>query len=60
MDDTTLPTAPNGKGRILLIACGALAREILALNEGKRLGPPSPALFACKLSPHARQNSERR
>ncbi|HCP80571.1 MAG TPA: hypothetical protein DIT67_02910 [Octadecabacter sp.] len=32
MDDTTRPTTPNGKGRILLIACGALAREILALN----------------------------
>lgn len=33
MDDTTLSTAPDGEGRILLIACGALAREILALNE---------------------------
>ena len=33
MDTTTLPTASNHKDRILLIACGALAREILALNE---------------------------
>lgn len=33
-DDSTLTTegmAPIGKGRVLLIACGALAREILAL-----------------------------
>jgi hypothetical protein len=34
MDDTTLTTdglAPKGQGRILLLACGALAREILDL-----------------------------
>lgn len=33
-DDATLTTeglAPSGEGRVLLIACGALAREILAL-----------------------------
>ncbi|MBC7157233.1 MAG: DUF1638 domain-containing protein [Rhodobacteraceae bacterium] len=33
-DDTTLTRAglaPEGRGRVLLIACGALAREILAL-----------------------------
>ena len=28
-------------GRVLLIACGALAREILALREAKRLGDAS-------------------
>lgn len=35
-DDATLTEtglAPSGQGRILLIACGALAREILALRE---------------------------
>ena len=35
LDDTTLTDeglAPSGKGRLLLIACGALAREILALK----------------------------
>lgn len=35
MDDATLTTnglAPRGDGRILLIACGALAREIIALK----------------------------
>jgi hypothetical protein len=26
--------APNGHGRVLLIACGALAREIIALRKG--------------------------
>ncbi len=34
-DDTTLTEqglAPQGRGRVLLIACGALAREILALK----------------------------
>ena len=34
--DTTLTTqglAPDGTGRVLLIACGALAREILALKD---------------------------
>lgn len=34
MDDATLTTtglAPQGKGRVLLLACGALAREILDL-----------------------------
>ncbi len=34
MDDATLTTdglAPKGQGRILLLACGALAREILDL-----------------------------
>ena len=35
LDDTTLTDeglAPSGTGRLLLIACGALAREILALK----------------------------
>ena len=34
MDDalTGLGLAPDGRGRVLLIACGALAREILALK----------------------------
>ncbi|NNK77581.1 MAG: DUF1638 domain-containing protein [Litoreibacter sp.] len=35
-DDTKLTTegtAPDGKGRLLLIACGALAREILDLKK---------------------------
>ncbi|EBA07330.1 DUF1638 domain-containing protein [Sagittula stellata] len=35
-DDSTLTTdgmRPSGKGRVLLIACGALAREILALKR---------------------------
>ena len=35
LDDTMLTDeglAPSGKGRLLLIACGALAREILALK----------------------------
>jgi hypothetical protein len=35
-DDTTLTAeglAPSGAGRVLLIACGALAREILALRS---------------------------
>jgi hypothetical protein len=27
--------APNGRGRVLLIACGALAREIIALRKGQ-------------------------
>ncbi|MDP5085874.1 MAG: DUF1638 domain-containing protein [Yoonia sp.] len=29
--------APSGKGRVLLIACGALAREILAIKEANSL-----------------------
>lgn len=29
--------APSGKGQILLIACGALAREILAIKSANRL-----------------------
>ncbi len=33
MDDVTNP--PAAKDRILLIACGALAREILALKGGE-------------------------
>ncbi|MEJ6401906.1 DUF1638 domain-containing protein [Yoonia sp. 2307UL14-13] len=36
MDDQTLTTkglAPHGQGHVLLIACGALAREILALKN---------------------------
>ncbi len=36
MDDTTLTTAglpPRGGGRILLLACGALAREIIDLRK---------------------------
>ncbi len=36
LDDALLTAeglAPEGRGRILLIACGALAREILALRE---------------------------
>ena len=38
--DSTLTTdglAPAGKGRVLLIACGALAREILAIKQGSGL-----------------------
>ena len=37
LDDTALTRdglAPQGHGRILLLACGALAREILALTRG--------------------------
>lgn len=37
MDDVTLTEkglAPDGTGRILILGCGALAREILALTEG--------------------------
>ena len=37
MDDATLTEqglAPEGSGRILILGCGALAREILALTEG--------------------------
>ncbi len=37
--DATLTTkglAPSGQGRVLLIACGALAREILALKAANR------------------------
>jgi hypothetical protein len=36
-DDATLTEAglrPRGEGRVLLLACGALAREILALTRG--------------------------
>lgn len=39
MDDLTLTQdglAPKGAGRVLLLACGALAREILALIEANR------------------------
>ena len=38
MDDTTLTETglpPRGTGRVLIIACGALAREILALMRGQ-------------------------
>jgi len=38
--DATLTTegiAPKGEGRVLLIACGALAREILAIKAGNGL-----------------------
>ena len=37
MDDVTLTEeglAPSGQGRILILGCGALAREILALTRG--------------------------
>ncbi len=37
MDDVTLTEeglAPRGQGRILILGCGALAREILALTRG--------------------------
>ncbi len=40
MDDATLTCdglAPDGGGRILLIACGALAREILAIKSANGL-----------------------
>ncbi len=40
MDDATLTRdglAPDGGGRILLIACGALAREILAIKSANGL-----------------------
>jgi len=39
--DATLTTkglAPKGNGRVLLIACGALAREIIAIKEANGLG----------------------
>ncbi len=39
--DATLTTdglPPEGDGRVLLIACGALAREILAIKQGCGLG----------------------
>jgi len=35
-DDTTLTKTgltPDGRGKVLLIACGALAREIIALRD---------------------------
>ncbi len=38
--DATLTTeglAPTGKGQILLLACGALAREILAIKAANGL-----------------------
>ena len=38
--DATLTTegfAPKGKGRVLLIACGALAREIIAIKDANGL-----------------------
>ncbi len=40
LDDTTLTETgldPAGKGRVLMIACGALAREILAVKEANGL-----------------------
>lgn len=39
--DATLTTegaAPTGNGRVLLIACGALAREIIAIKQANGLG----------------------
>ncbi len=48
-DDTQLTEAglaPARTGRILLIACGALAREILALKSRQWLGSHRPDLSA--------------
>jgi hypothetical protein len=54
-DDATLTgegLAPSGQGRLLLIACGALAREILALKRLNRWGHMDLACLPAILHNH--------
>ena len=43
-------------GRILLIACGALAREILNLKKANGLGSYGSDLFTCQAAPLPRKD----
>ena len=45
-----LAAPESAGGRVLVIACGALAREILALKAAERLGAPRPAMPARRSS----------
>ena len=61
-DDTTLTTeglAPSRNGRILLLACGALAREILALKDANGWDHMDLACLPAILHNHPDQITDR-